>query len=354
MLHQYTTRRKHQPKTSRRTWTSPAQLILPQVSCRSRCICLALAQLDTAATLKKSFLLHTDRNPLTPTLLLRRTATYSSTTSTARKRNTSPQQQGTSLRICTAPAQLILPQVSCRSRCICLALAHLDTAATLKKSFLLHTDCNPLTPTLLLCRPATYSSTTSTARRRNTSPQQQDRNPLTPMLLLRRPATYSSTTSTARRRNTSPQQQDTSLRTCTSQAQLILSQVSCRCIIIHCICPAEVLRFTALNNKLSLPPPDDPVIPTTLKLTSSLELMAHRSISRQHLGSHRTPNVKYNTSNQVSDKQYQLTHKSTRRAKPREEYGDCDRHSVQLNFDSLLLNKRFSERVIHPNLQWIF
>ncbi|XP_052566938.1 uncharacterized protein LOC128093585 isoform X3 [Culex pipiens pallens] len=99
---------------------------------------------------------------------------------------------------------------------------------------------------------------------------------------------------------------------------------------------------------------DDPVIPTTLKLTSSLELMAHRSISRQHLGSHRTPNVKYNTSNQVSDKQYQLTHKSTRRAKPREEYGDCDRHSVQLNFDSLLLNKRFSERVIHPNLQWIF
>ncbi|XP_052566937.1 uncharacterized protein LOC128093585 isoform X2 [Culex pipiens pallens] len=215
-------------------------------------------------------------------------------------------------------------------------------------------DCNPLTPTLLLCRPATYSSTTSTARRRNTSPQQQDRNPLTPMLLLRRPATYSSTTSTARRRNTSPQQQDTSLRTCTSQAQLILSQVSCRCIIIHCICPAEVLRFTALNNKLSLPPPDDPVIPTTLKLTSSLELMAHRSISRQHLGSHRTPNVKYNTSNQVSDKQYQLTHKSTRRAKPREEYGDCDRHSVQLNFDSLLLNKRFSERVIHPNLQWIF
>ncbi|XP_039442689.2 uncharacterized protein LOC120423080 [Culex pipiens pallens] len=267
MMHQYTTRRKHQPKTSRRTWTSPAQLILSQ----------------------KSFLLHTDRNPLTPTLLLRRTATYSSTTSTARKKK----------------------QIS-------------STARHLPSDMYIPSAADPSTGKL---QKQMYMSSPSTPRYCR-HPQE-----VIPTAHRLQPVDSNAT----------------SLSTC----NLLLDDQHCT--------KKKYVSSTArhLPSDMYIPSAadpftDDPVIPTTLKLTSSLELMAHRSISRQHLGSHRTPNVKYNTSNQVSDKQYQLTHKSTRRAKPREEYGDCDRHSVQLNFDYLLLNKRFSERVIHPNLQWIF
>lgn len=124
------------------TWMFTAQLILTQVS--YRCICLALANLGTAA-FKKSPKTHTDRKRLTIMLANSLNCTtcsrqqhnsrwtwtspaqlivpqsfllLHSMTCTTLRRNTCSNPKHTTRRTWTSSAQLILSQVSCRCKCL--------------------------------------------------------------------------------------------------------------------------------------------------------------------------------------------------------------------------------------------
>lgn len=277
------------------TWLT-AQLHVSQVS--YRCICLAVATLDTATSMKST---HTDHErPMTipPTLAL---------FCTTRRRHTWIHQLYTAAWKCPYPAQLILSQVSCR--CICLAEATLDTATSMKPT-LPHTDHD---------RPKTLTLTLSefcTTRRRYTWISQ----------LYTLAWTW----------------------TWTSLAQPILSQVSCRCI-----CQAEASRYTAIKTKPPLPSPDvsDNQLSTDQAHSGALVLrVLRRSMIRKCQQNLRMMKEKYISSKKVSDRSNKCKHHAKRRAGSR----DRERHNSSSQMLSLsLLNKTTFERVIHPKLQWI-
>lgn len=295
-----TTRRRNTCKNQTkpdRTFTSSAQRSLSQVSCKS--ICSAEATIDTANSNKFPPAAHRIQPSKTRALLPHTMPCIT------RRRNTCKTHRKLA-QTYSSPAQRNLVQVSCRS--ICSAEANIDTANS-KKSLPLHTDSNiPMIFPLL-------TQLHCTTQKQNTCKKQQQAGRACPSPLQR------SSSQSCHQHNhsstlvmlifTTPNTCNTYQKhpkTYSSPAQRHLSQVSCRCI-----CSAEALQITAIQNKLSLPPPDAPV-----NLPTSAKVLIRDPLRCKQLGIHRTMKVKYNTSNQVSEKQCKPaspTSKTKRRAK---------------------------------------